>query len=209
MRRKMIPKKRGSALFIFCFIFVASTHVWAHQSYTLTSPEYTIQRDQDNFHSLLVDGYYSYAVPGYPDLPCTILRFAVPPDVDAKSIMVEYTVIETEPVGTYWIRECPALATWVDDQYLYAKKADVYGTDAYFPEDVVEYLGFSQMRKWKFVQLKYTPFQYNPVTGDLQFIADAEVAVIITYEQYAAASLANEVVAESVRPILRLRIEVI
>ena len=35
-------------------------------------------------------GYYSYGIPGYPDLPSRIFRIALPPDVDGDDVEVEY-----------------------------------------------------------------------------------------------------------------------
>jgi len=148
-------------------------------TYTLKSPGYSIHPSPDGFDNVRADGYLSYAVPGYPDLPCKIYRFAVPFDVDAGQLKVGYSILKSETVGKYNIRELPPLATRVDQKRLVSGKADVYLKNAYFPEDVVQYLGFSRMRKWKFINIKYTPFQYNPMTHELKFIP--EVTVTIDY----------------------------
>ncbi|MBC8460437.1 MAG: hypothetical protein H8D67_20835 [Deltaproteobacteria bacterium] len=105
-----------------------------------------------------MEGYYSYAVPGYPDLPSKIYRIAVPPDIDLHSIEVEYFCGGVVSFGSFQIREIPPLVTWVDGIQIVGKKADVYLKDSYYPEKVVEYLGFSQMRKWCQWSFKSEPF---------------------------------------------------
>jgi len=37
-----------------------------------------------------MEGYFSYGVPGYPDLPSKIYQIAVPPNIDLNSIEVEF-----------------------------------------------------------------------------------------------------------------------
>jgi hypothetical protein len=169
------------ACLLTCLIFIepAFADDSGKLSYSLKAPGYTIQSMADGFDRVLVDGYLSYAVPGYPDLPCKIFRFAVPYDVSAKQIKVDYAVRKTENLGKFNIRELPPMATWDGDRMVLAGKADVYLKDTYLPENTIEYLGFSQMRKWKFVNVKYTPFQYNPISRELKFLS--EVAVTITY----------------------------
>jgi len=190
-----ISKMIWGAFCCFFIIFITS-NISAGQVYTFEAPDYKIEMTDDGFDRVLIDGYYSYGVPGYPDIPSKILRFTVPPDVVAESIRVEYTVKKAENLGEFEIRECPAMATRPGDQMLVARKADVYSNDSYYPEESVEYLGFSQMRKWRFVTIKYTPFQYNPVTKDLKYIS--EVGVTIMYDRRGANSVSDAELADEV-----------
>jgi hypothetical protein len=164
-------------IIIFSLTLFLVTNLYSEQSYNLKAENFRIDNTKDNFQRIIVEGYYSYGVPGYPDLPCKIYRIAVPPEVDPHSIKVNYTTDSVEHLGNYNIREVPHMAAWVDGKMLKGDKADVYGKDQFFPQDCIEYLGFSQMRKWRIVTFKFTPFRYNPVTGELIFIPGAKVSV--------------------------------
>jgi|GEM_PF-1100729 len=153
----------------------------------------------------IIQDFYSYGVPGYPDLPSKIFRVAIPPDVDENKIEIIPLIKEIIPVGKFIIEELPPLTTWIDGEIIYAKKAEIYSQNNYFPKNVIDFLGYSQMRKWKIINLKYTPFQYNPATKDLLFIP--QVDVIINYEKRGIAAvsqieLSDETMDERAKRIL-------
>jgi len=172
----MKDKKIVLGFFLIIWLF-SGLLLYSEQIYNLKTPDYRIETTKDNFHKIVIDGYYSYAVPGYPDLPSKIFRVAVPPDIYEKGIEVEYFANKIIALGKFQIRELPPMATWVDGTRIIEEKADIYSKNFYYPKNIVEYLGSSQMRKWKMVNLKYTPFQYNPVTKDLIFIPEVEVKI--------------------------------
>jgi len=157
----------------------------AQQAYTLEAPDYSCEKTAGGSDRISIEGYFSYGVPGYPDLPSRMLRYAVPPDVDETSIEVAYDA-QTLDLGVFQIEELPPMATWDGQHKIVAPGANIYTNDSYYPEDVIEYLGCSQMRTWKFITLKYTPFQYNPVTGGLRYVPRVEIT--ITYEKKALES---------------------
>ncbi|GAH52210.1 unnamed protein product, partial [marine sediment metagenome] len=101
------------------------------------------------------------------------------PDSDLNSIGVEYHEKGRISLGNYQIKELPSMATWVDGERIIGEKADIYSKDSYYPENIIEYLGISQMRKWQIVNIKHAPFQYNPITKDLIFVP--EVTLVIRY----------------------------
>jgi hypothetical protein len=165
--------------FLMTIIMVSEVPA-AEQTYNFKTPSYTTEL-ADNIHHLGMQEYYSYPVPGYPDLPTKIYRFAIPPDAVEESIKVEYVVSGTEELGKFNIAQVPPMVTWIDGKEIIGEKAAVYSINAFFPKNVVEYLGCSQMRKWKIVTLQYTPFQYNPLTGQLKYFSG--VSVTVRYEQ--------------------------
>lgn len=57
------------------------------------------------------------------------------------------------------------------------KNLNVYENDANYPESYVELLPYSEMRKWKFAKVDFTPLQYNPVTKRLTLIRSAIVEI--------------------------------
>ena len=185
----MIMKKKDMLWVGFvCFlILLLPSNLYAEQVYSLKAPNYRMELTDDGFTQVLLKGYYSYGVPGYPNLPCKIFRFVVPADVVRKSIEVEYSIKTIEDLGQFDIRELPPMATRHDDRMVLGSKVNIYSNSEYYPEEAIEYLGFSQMRKWKFINVKYTPFQYNPGTKNLTYIPEVEIK--ITYDRAARNSV--------------------
>nr|MBC8460827.1 hypothetical protein [Deltaproteobacteria bacterium] len=173
--------------FVCFLILLLPSNLYADQIYSLKAPNYRMDLTDDGFTQVLIKGYYSYGVPGYPDLPCKIFRFVVPADVVRESIKVEYSVKTINDLGQFDIRELPRMVSRHDDRMVLGGKANIYSNNEYYPEEAIEYLGFSQMRKWKFINVKYTPFQYNPGTNDLRYIPEVEVK--ITYDRAARSSV--------------------
>jgi len=174
-----MENKKKIALFILLFCLSSGLFLHSEQIYPFKSPDYRIETTGDGFHKIIMDGYFSYGVPGYPDVPSKIYQIAIPPDIDLNSIEVEYHERGRISLDNYQIKELPPMATWVDGERIIGEKADIYSKDSYYPENIIEYLGISQMRKWQIVNIKHTPFQYNPVTKDLIFVP--EVTLVIRY----------------------------
>ena len=173
-----MENKKWLTFFIIVLLFFSTgLFLNAEQIYHFKSPDYRIETTEDGLHKILMEGYFSYGVPGYPDLPSKIYQIAVPPDVDLKSIDVEYHERRRTSLGVFHIRELPPMATWIDGERIIGEKADIYSKDSYYPEKTVEHLGISQMRKWIIVNIKYTPFQYNPVTKELMFVPEVNLAI--------------------------------
>jgi len=183
-----------SLITLIHFFLVSLLH--CEQIYHFKAPDYHIETTKDGFHKILINGFFSYAVPGYPDLPSKIFKIAVPPDTDLNSIDLEYHEYGRISLGTFHIMELPPMATRVDGRRIVGEKANVYSNNSYYPDNTVEYLGFSQMRKWKIINIKYTPFQYNPITEDLIFVP--EVAINIRYSQVRMRILSDTEFTDSV-----------
>ncbi len=162
-------------------LYGTQTNLEQELSFQVTAPDYTIAVDANGYHKISLPGYKSYAVPGYPDLPAKLLRFAVPPTAMKTTIKVEYTEEGSVSLGTFAIEALPAMATWVDFTKIIDAVPGIYSQNAFYPKHPVEYQGLSQMRKWRIVSLKYTPFQYNPVSRELRFIPRATIRIV--YEQ--------------------------
>jgi hypothetical protein len=169
--------------------------LFADQTIELTAPDYHI-RYAEGFHKITIDGYFSYGVPGYPDLPCKIFQVALPPGVDIRSIDVTYTERSAVHLGRHQIKELPPMTAWDGQKQVFARMESTYSKDMYFPEKSVEYTTFSKMRKWNIANIKFTPFQYNPVTGDLRFISG--VAVHIVYREVGKSGVSDKELADTV-----------
>jgi len=156
---------------------------------TLQTPPRRAAVGSDGFDSVQVEGFDHFASPGDPALPGKVYNVALPPDVAWQSVSVEMLSVKTvELTGTYEIAPVRPPATWVDGRQIIAwgenaasivdgKNTRVYQRDAYFPSSYVTSVGHSQMRKWRFVRLLFTPVQYNPVTKKLRMATEVEVRI--------------------------------
>ncbi len=199
----MVPLKlnkgRKSILIGILFLFFVSftgLFLYGEQIYHFKALDYRIETTKDGFHKILMDEYFSYGVPGYPDLPSKIHQIAVPPDIDLNSIEVEFHESGRTSLGVFHVKELPPMVTWVDGERIIGEKTDIYSRDFYYPEKIVEYLGISQMRKWRIVNVKYTPFRYNPVTKDLAFVP--EVTLVIRYSRSSMRALSDTELIDTV-----------
>lgn len=183
-----MKNKRSLFSFIVVLCLVLALNLYGRQNYRFEAPRFNIDMSAGDFQHIEIDNGFSYGIPGFPDLPTRTFRVAVPPDADPNTITVNYTVTNIEDLGLYDIREIPALAAYVDDRAISGYKADIYTKDRFFPEESVEYAGFSRMRKWRIVTVKYTPFQYNPVSKELRAVS---VDVTVDYETFASADSAG------------------
>lgn len=170
-----------SILFLSGPLYGVESGLEQELSFIISSPNYMIAADTNGNHKVSIPDYQSYAVPGYPDLPAKLLRFAVPPTALESSIRVEYTQEGTVSLGIFEIKALAAMATWADSTKVLDNVPEIYSHDTFYPEQPVEYHGVSRMRKWRIVTIKYTPFQYNPVSHELRFIP--QTAIRIVYEQ--------------------------
>lgn len=156
---------------------------------TLIAPRYKIARDDSGLDVVQVEGFSSTLSPGNPMLPHKVYNVLLPPDIVWSSLNLKIASAETSVLeGTYDIGPAGALAPQQEGgeekDMVDGKNMKVYGTDADFPESYVELLPYSQMRKWKFTKVDFTPLRYNPVSKKLTLIQS--VTIRMSYEQSAA-----------------------
>ena len=159
---------------------------------TLTAPEYTITKDENGLDVIQMEDFPSNLSPGDPMLPHKVYNIAVPPDIVWSSLKLNIVSAKTRTLeGTYNIKPAGPIVPGTDDgqidepreeeDIVNGKNMEVYGTDADFPETNLTLLPYSQMRKWKFTKVDFTPFQYNPVSQKLTLIQS--VTIEISYKQ--------------------------
>lgn len=163
-----------SSLFVFALSF-SGLSLFGQQAYQIKAADYRVQADAEGFQDIAIDGFFSYGIPGYPNLPSRIYLIAVPPNADLSTLTLQSTEMGGRSLGRFRIREIPALETWADERRTSGDRADCYTKNDYFPAKTVELLGSARMRKWRIIRVKYTPFQYNPVTQDLVYVPEVRV----------------------------------
>ncbi|MCD6327545.1 Ig-like domain repeat protein, partial [bacterium] len=150
---------------------------------------YDISSNVHRLDVIHMEGFKTIGAPGSPKLPREVLDVALPPDVDWDSISVTTTDVEKSLLdGNYDIAPAPPIAAWPEggekivswgDATLIEDGKDmaIYRKDAHFPADSVRIEALSQMRKWKFVRIEFTPVAYNPMRRSLLLTTSARIIV--------------------------------
>jgi hypothetical protein len=167
-------------LVMVSFFILMLTHAFPQsfkQTYTIKTPNYTVNRLMSGYHSIKIDKYYTNTIPGYPNLPVKKIRIAIHPDTIIKSIQLHYTKEDISNIGQYNIPELPTLATWDNNTQIIVHSMDISDKNRFFPIDFVGLSNVSQLRKWKIVSITYSPFQYNPISKMLRMIHSTTVTL--------------------------------
>lgn len=133
-------------------------------------------------------GFSQIASPGDPALPFTELCIALPPDAVASSVRADLVNASTAEVpGTHSIAPAPPLVTVVDGtevvdwgvgkQIVDGRNTLVYESDDFYPAASLEIAEKGKMRSWQLVRLRFYPYRYNPVTGQLTFTSGGQIAI--------------------------------
>ncbi|MDF0593836.1 C25 family cysteine peptidase [Methanotrichaceae archaeon M04Ac] len=161
----------------------------------LEAKDYSITRDERGFDVIMMDGFASTTSSGDPMLVHKVYDVLIPPEAVGEELKLEIVSAEVQVLdGTFEIPPVGAIAPVAGERELAADEVgieywgegksitdginlDVYEKDADYPENFLELLPPSQMRKWKFARLDYTPFTYNPVSKKLTVIKSAVVEI--------------------------------
>ena len=134
-----------------------------------------------------VEGFDTVMSPGDPMLPVKRYCVLLPPNVDDGSIRLVissddfYEINVSKP-----IEPAPPMATesglvveWEEGKEIVnGKNMNIYGSDEYHPENVVEAERLSQMRQYRFVELYFYPIQYNPINGTLKIHREVSFRIL-------------------------------
>lgn len=177
----------------------------------LEAKDYSITRDERGFDVITMEGFSSTTSSGDPMLVHKIYDVLIPPEAVGEELKLNIVSAEVQVLdGTFEIPPVGPLAPvaielaadevgieyWGEGKIIEdGRNLDVYDRDADYPENYLELLAPSQMRKWKFGRLDYTPFTYNPVSKKLTLIKSAVVE--ISYG-VSAAPLDRTLLADSV-----------
>jgi len=147
---------------------------------------------------LYVEDFGCLFIPGKPSLPSKIFSIAIPPNSKFKEMRFEILNSETLP-GTYNVP--PVSLPRVigrEDSDVYKQELknyeenyeSTYGSNDPYPSSAVDFVQTSGYRKYNLVDVRFTPFTYYPLSGELVY--HSKVKVYISYE------FSEEVSTESV-----------
>jgi len=177
---------------LIAFLIFIGTAAADTLPFTFKANSFHQAKDMEGGDAFWMAEFETAAVPGRPILPRKIYYLALPPDVNWDSIELSVTATGTEKQpGFFSIKTCPPDTAWNGFQWLTSSP----GADELQPGAAVRLIGVSQLRKWKFVKLEFSPFQYSPGTGELVLIKKADVLLFFsrTGERPGAADLQDGV----------------
>lgn len=112
---------------------------------------------------------------GMPDLPGIGRYFAIP---NNAKVQLELISSRTETIKNVQIAPAPRIPLDTETGPLsYTKNINVYSNDAFYPEAPVMLSEITQIRGVDAAILGITPFQYNPVTKELNIFTDVRLKV--------------------------------
>jgi hypothetical protein len=126
---------------------------------------------------------------GEPRIPWKVITVLLPPDADLSSVTcrIGWPVLESI-AGSWQVEPMPPAATrdengqeiviWPEDKRIVdGRDADIYERDAFWPEEQVRLTGTGKLRKWRLAEVAIPLVRYNPVSGQLLQLAEAEITV--------------------------------
>jgi hypothetical protein len=155
---------------------------------TLLSGPYSVERSSGN-HEIKADGFGRLLIPGKPDLPSRIFSVAIPPGAVVTGVTFELCegevlpgMFRVPPVSLPWLIgiEDSLISEREKRKYEENYKA-AYGTDDPYPKSISEFVRGSGYRKYNLVDVRITPFRYNPLSGRLTHYS--EVTVVVNYSK--------------------------
>jgi hypothetical protein len=129
---------------------------------------------------------------GRPDISRRLVTVALPYDADPRTLRIDIPVLDIRPLPLHVpdVRPVSREASFdpddgvvevvspegvqLDDQ---GRDVSIYGQDGAWPELPLEVQGFSKLRKYRLVRLLFSPFQWNPATGQIFEVARADLTL--------------------------------
>jgi hypothetical protein len=162
------------------------TAEFASSKYEVRKSEYKTLDIKQSGSVVHMEGFSLTTSPGDPALPVRIYEIAVPPNIDWKTLKLSVEGAEATLVPDHFeIIPAPPMRARVDDKdyinwgfdkdIVNGRNLKTYGKDQFFPGQSVRIIAQSQLRKWKFVKVEFSPVQYNPVKKQLRIVQSAKV----------------------------------
>lgn len=141
----------------------------------LTPALQTVQESADGKRCsrLVVEGYGQTEAAGHPALPVKGALLGIPPGV---TLTLTVLGVDATPLpGRYDL--CPVPSPIIDEKpagevryggVARVRNARAYATDVLSPTSPAELVSTGMVRSQRVAQLRFHPFQYNPVTGELR-----------------------------------------
>jgi len=146
------------------------------QMFTLETPPYQIQIDENGFQIITIDGYERVGMPDEPALPRRVYFFAVPPEAILDSARLEIFDIRKKTLdGTIPIqRAMPDMPSGGNPEVWDIPSSRAKGNHLESNDlcHHIRLLHAGQMRKWRFLRIEFSPFCFDPSSGRLSMATE-------------------------------------
>ena len=166
---------RGTILGVLLFLLVNPTAGYGEEyRYVLEAGEFEIVESGEDFQQINMEGFGQILQPGWPKLPSKIFHIAIPPgmkveDVQTRPLEVSdvggvYNIVPASMVNAVNAPPEKVKMDLVEYQQIVNQ---AYSTDAKYPAETGGSARQGGYRKYNLVQVRFTPFQYQPQSGKL------------------------------------------
>ncbi len=131
-------------------------------------PSYQIEQMKDGYQLINAKGCEWTVEEGQPQLPVFTTVIAMP---DMGSVTTNYLIQQEEMESGLQIKPFRA------DPSTALGEGSVYSLNNYYPKELVLTGQPAIMRGQRLVSVTFSPFQYNPVTGEVRVIKEADLQV--------------------------------
>ena len=127
--------------------------------------------------------------PGQPAIPWKLMRVLLKPNTDLATVTchvnsAQWAVVEgmwdVAPTGPLLTRDPQGqeIEVWPPEKTIVnGRDSAIYAVDASWPPENVRLSGKGKIRQWHLAEVAVPLFAYNPVTGQLQQLIDADIAI--------------------------------
>jgi len=163
-------------------------------------PVETYQINEKNgYQKIEITDFGRIGIPGTPNLPSKIFAIAIPPNAYMTSIDFQFgekVILD----GEYTIEPTPIARLLADenkikydqDMIAYEKNYNsVYLNNENYPQKVVEFVRNAGYREYNIVDVRVTPFSYNPILKELVYYSEIEVNIQYEYNDGATNVIPN------------------
>lgn len=154
----------------------------------LAAGRYTIHETEQGAFRITMEDFGSLTEPGVPALPTKTVYIPLPPHATLIDVALSpekpKTVRSRITIGA----APPLLSTGISEsqsgifESFSRRKKSIYSTDTPFPEQALLNYGVTFEGNRPIVEVRFTPFSWNPVSGVLQLTETANITVTYTIE---------------------------
>ncbi|MEN8126949.1 MAG: DNRLRE domain-containing protein [Planctomycetota bacterium] len=115
-----------------------------------------------------------------PQIPWKLMRVLLPPNADLTTVSCNVISAEYEPVEGVWsVAPAPPILTHdkKGKKIVSGYDVDIYSADALWPAEDVYLTDTGTLCGWKLAEIAIPLVLYDPVTGELQQLVQAEISV--------------------------------
>lgn len=164
-------------------ILLLSSVIYGNLSFPLEYSDIAVTVGQDGIVCFQGE-YNSGTMQGAPSLPVFSKTFLLPENADLSTVVVKLQNNEFKVLKGTYIVEPSSIPTDGENMVIpegfsvsEGKLVEIYSKDELYPPNPVLDFSVGKMRSFNLVRVSISPFQYNPVSGQLVQVSGGEISV--------------------------------